>query len=90
MVVCNPAAHPPKEEAVSAPFVLQGKRLAFLSNNKPNVDFLFDRLADLVLTRFRPASIVRAAKASSAHPAPEDLLNELAERAEIVINGVGD
>lgn len=88
--VYNPVSYLEKKEKVLLPVAFQGKRVAFLSNNKPNVDLLFDQLQNLLLDQFKPASLTRIAKASAAHPAPASMLSELAEKAEVVINGVGD
>jgi len=62
--------------------------VVLFSNNKPNVDLLFDDLA----ARLREAgyTVTRANKANSALGAPPDLVWRLSQQAGWIINGVGD
>jgi hypothetical protein len=62
--------------------------VVLFSNNKPNVDLLFDDLA----ARLREAgyTVARANKANSAFAAPLDLVSRLSQQASWIINGVGD
>jgi hypothetical protein len=62
--------------------------VVLFSNNKPNVDLLFDDLA----ARLREAgyTVVRANKANSAIAAPPELVWRLSQEAGWIINGVGD
>ncbi|MFC1895569.1 hypothetical protein ACFL0Q_02755 [Thermodesulfobacteriota bacterium] len=88
--VCNPATYLVSEEAVPRAFEPDGKRIALMSNSKPNVDLLLGRLADLLSGQFRPKSVIRVAKAATTVAAPEDLFMRLTREADLVINGVGD
>ena len=88
--LCNPVTYIKREKIASDPVGLTGKRVAFLSNNKPNVDLLFDNLVESVSAQFGPRSIIREKKATASLAAPETVLKRLVEEAEVVINGVGD
>ena len=66
-----------------------GARPIYLfSNNKPNVDRLFDDLAE----RLRGAgyTVVCTGKANSAAGCPDEVLGGVAQAAGWVVNAVGD
>jgi hypothetical protein len=66
-----------------------GRRPIYLfSNNKPNVDRLFDDLAACL--RGAGYAVVCTGKANAAAGCPEDLLGLVARDAGWVVNAVGD
>lgn len=88
--IYNPTVYLQGEKSAFSLFDLRGKRVAFLSNNKPNVDLLFDYLAEPLSKQLGPKSLHRSFKANVSRPSPEGILQELTKEADLVINGVGD
>src|SRR5262249_14219613 len=88
--IVNPAARAEQRMVPLAPRDGRpGSRpIVLFSNNKPNVDLLFDALTE----RLRAANydVRRAAKANSAFGAPSDLVSTLSQDAGWIVNGVGD
>lgn len=91
-LVYNPTApsyHAPKGKQLKVS-ALAGKTIGFIDNAKPNFNLLVDDLAELLVTRYGAAEVIKRAKRGAAMPAPEPIVNELAERCELVITGSGD
>ncbi len=89
--ILSPIALPATSAAMPLPGVasLAGKTLALLDNRHPNVTPLFQRLRELFAARGEAASILSRVKPSFSRPCPQDLLDELAEHAQLVVTGVG-
>ena len=68
---------------------LSGKVVGFIDNGKPNFHLLVDDLAERLVAQYGVASIVRHRKRGSV-PVPEPMLNDLAEKCDLVITGSGD
>jgi hypothetical protein len=69
---------------------LASKRLGLLDNGKPKADLLESRIEELFRERFGVAQVIRRRKVSAQQPAPAEDLIELANSADLVINGLGD
>lgn len=69
---------------------LNGKVIGLLDNGKPNFNLLVDRLEEVLGERFRFAQTVRRTKPTVMAAAPLQTLQELAEKCDLVINGLGD
>ena len=69
---------------------LNGKRVGFLWNAKPNADHLLQRLEELLQQRFEFASVLRRKKRISSEPAYESIIEDLARECDLVVNAVGD
>ncbi len=69
---------------------LSGKTVGFIDNGKPNFNFLVDDLAELLRARYGVAAIVKRRKRGPSVPAPDAIVNELAEQCDAVITGSGD
>ena len=67
-----------------------GKTIGFIDNAKPNFNLLVDDLAELLVSRYGAAGVVKRAKRSAAVPAPAEIVSELADRCDVVITGSGD
>ena len=76
-------------EPVPGVALLGGKTLALLDNRHPGVAQLMARLRELFGERSDVASILPRVKPSLSRPAPPELLDELVERAQVVVTGVG-
>ncbi|MBI2917979.1 MAG: hypothetical protein HYY01_08285 [Chloroflexi bacterium] len=94
IIVLDPTAvgHPVEKPLSPRPESLEGKRVGFLWNGKPNADVFLAELQRLVSERCRPAASARVnwSKTSASGAAFEGLLEELAANCDAVVNGVGD
>ena len=64
---------------------LDGKVLGLLSNNKPNSETLLSMVADLISDTFELKAVVEANKGTHRIPAPEEIIDDLAKRCDVVI-----
>lgn len=69
---------------------LAGKVIGFIDNAKPNFNYLVDELAELLVSKYGVASVVKRRKRSASMAAPEAVIKELAGRCDAVITGSGD
>ncbi len=69
---------------------LDGKVLGFLDNSKPKADALEAAFEQRLRERFNIAGIVRKRKLTAQQGAPAAMLDELAQKADVIINGLGD
>ena len=92
ILVLDPTAKANVPEREMAPRVdtLEGKVVGFLHNFKPNADLLLERIEEILSERFTLKEVVRRKKLDAASGAAQSLIDELAEKCDLVINGVGD
>ncbi|MCH8061720.1 MAG: hypothetical protein IH861_04375 [Chloroflexi bacterium] len=64
---------------------LDGKVLGLLSNNKPNSETLLSMVADLIKDTYELKAVVEANKGTHRIPAPAEIIDDLAERCDVVI-----
>jgi len=69
---------------------LTGKVVGFIDNAKPNFDHLVDDLAQLLVSRYDVAGVVKRKKRAASVPADEIVYEELAAQCDLVITGSGD
>lgn len=69
---------------------LEGKRIGFLSNTKPNADKLFEAIEARLRERFKLGSVVMKAKPIAAGPAEQATYDALAREADVAIVAIGD
>jgi hypothetical protein len=91
-LIYNPTAasfHEPtaKRQKIST---LAGMTVGFIDNAKPNFHLLVDDLADLLVSRYGAAEVIKRAKRGAAMPAPQTVVDELATECDLVITGSGD
>jgi hypothetical protein len=68
-----------------------GKRVGLFWNRKPNGDILLSRFGQLLQDRYPDIKIVRLeGKNDPAQGAPEEVLNEAAQKCDAVILASGD
>ncbi len=72
------------------PFDLNHRTIAFLSNGKPNVDVIQEKLIDQILNQHEGITIIRKIKAVVAEPLTEAELEDIVDSCDLVINGIGD
>ena len=69
---------------------LGGRKVGFLWNSKPNGDTLFSRLEELLREKYEITGVAYHRKPTSSAPATKEALDELAEKADMVIVGLAD
>lgn len=67
-----------------------GIRLGVLDNSKGNADHLLDMIVEGVKKEFKVDSVVIKRKPTSSRPATDQVLDELAKEADLVISAMAD
>lgn len=70
--------------------VLAGAVIGFIDNAKPNFNHLVDDLAELLVSRYGAARVVKRRKSSASIPADASVIAELSGECDVVIAGSGD
>ena len=68
----------------------RGIRLGVLDNSKSNADHLLKLIVDGVKKEYKVDSVVIKRKPASSRPATEQMLDELAKDADLVISAMAD
>jgi hypothetical protein len=69
---------------------LDGVRLGLLGNSKLNADNVLLAIGDLLKERYALKSVYLRSKPSFGKPAPDDVIQDMVDHADVVIAGVGD
>ncbi len=69
---------------------LRAARLGILDNAKANADVLFEYLVETLGSEHALAATVVRRKRYPTHPAPAEVLDELAREADCVVTAIGD
>lgn len=89
--ICDPRSGPGIATVSAAGLAsLSGKVVGFIDNTKPNFNHLIDDLADILVEKYGVKKVLKRSKRVQSIPAPESVLAELREEADIVITGSGD
>ena len=67
-----------------------GIRLGILDNSKANADHLLNLIIEGVKKEFKVDSVVVKRKPASSRPATDQILDELANEADLVISAMAD
>ena len=67
-----------------------GIRLGVLDNSKGNADHLLNLIVEGVKKEFKVDSVVVRRKPTSSRPATDQVLDELAKEADIVVSAMAD
>ena len=88
----DPVEHPAPAPARRAKRLktLEGLTLGLLENTKFNSGRLLDYVGELLIKDHRVKAVVRRSKRSASFPAPDEVYQELAERTDAVVTGIGD
>jgi hypothetical protein len=68
---------------------LSGKVVGFIDNAKPNFNCFVDDVADLLVSRYGAASVVKHNKGGTMPVSPERLV-DLVKRCDAIVTGAGD
>ena len=92
VVLVVPEAPAPAGEAVVKERAIAkgGIRLGVLDNSKGNADHLLKFIIDSVKGVVPVASVVSLRKASVSLPAPNEMLDQLAREADVVVSAMAD
>ena len=69
---------------------LDGVRLGLLGNSKLNADNVLLAIGELLKERYALKSVFVRSKPYFGTPAPDAIVEEMAENADVVLAGVGD
>lgn len=69
---------------------LAGAVIGFIDNAKPNFHHLVDDLAELLVSRYGVAKVIKRRKSSASIPADAAVIAELSGECDVVIAGSGD
>ena len=72
------------------PARIDGLRLGFLDNTKPNSDRFLQQLAGRLQEHYKLSRVLHRRKHDSSSPAGQSLLEELKRESDAVINAVPD
>ncbi len=79
------------DESAELRSVVDGMRLAFLANGKPNAEKLHRRAAGHLLDRYAGRlEVAQYGKSNMALPAPTDVIRSIAQTSNILVVGSGD
>ncbi len=68
---------------------LSGQRIGFLDNGKERADEILAVIEELLTARFEYTAVLRRRKEQYTKNAPPELIDELAERCDLVVGAVG-
>lgn len=90
--IFDPTVAPEGEafEWAPRPASLEGKVVGLLDNGKTRSDRLMQAIGDLLVREHGAARLVAVKKPSPYRPAPAELLEALANEADLVVTGIGD
>ena len=90
--VLDPRVEPTLEQAIIAPrpSSLDGVSIGLLANGKQNSAELLEIIYEILADRYDFSVVIAKNKGNASRPCPEDLLDELAERCDVVVTSTGD
>jgi hypothetical protein len=69
---------------------LDGVRLGLLGNSKLNADAVLLAIGDLLKERYALESVFIRSKPNFGKPAPDEVVQEMVDNADVIVTGVGD
>jgi hypothetical protein len=90
--VLDPRVQPIPEKAIIAPrpASLEGMSIGLLANGKQNSAELLEMIYEVLADRYDFSVVIAKNKGNASRPCPEDLLDELAERCDVIVTSTGD
>lgn len=71
------------------PMDLQGKVVGLLDNTKEQGDVILKTVADELVSRYGVAKVVLRRKEFYSRPAPENIINEMAQEVQVAVAALG-
>ena len=92
LIVLDPTVEPLPSEGVVAdrPTTLDGLTLGLLANGKLNSVEMLTAIHDVLADRFEFASVVERNKYNASRPCPEEIIDELVDKCDVVVTSSGD
>ncbi|MFL2645532.1 MAG: hypothetical protein ACJ0KI_07735 [Dehalococcoidia bacterium] len=90
--VLNPSAKPRRlqNQLSNRSENLEGKRLGFLWNNKPNGNVIFQTLENVLVSKLSLSSVAYYSKWTASIPVDEDTLQCMGAEVDLAIVGLAD
>ena len=90
--VLDPTVEPIPTSAVISPRpeTLDGAVVGLLSNNKRNADEILEMVHEVLADRFEFGEVLARNKGNASRPCPPEIMEEMAERCDLVITASGD
>lgn len=92
LTVLDPTNEPVKTSFQMAPRPesIRGLTLGLIDNSKKNSDYLVKRIGGRLRDLYELGEDIIVRKPSPSHAIPQDAAEELAERVDLVVAGIGD
>ena len=90
--VLDPTVESVSVEAVvaSRPITLDHKVLGLLANGKSNSVELLEMVHEIIADRFEFREVISLNKGNASRPCPDNLIEELVQKCDLVITASGD
>ena len=92
IAVLDPTVAPLPADGVIAdrPKTLDGVRIGLLANGKMNSVEMLTALHDVLADRYEFGGVVERNKMNASRPCPEDIIDEMVDKCDVVITSSGD
>jgi hypothetical protein len=92
IIILDPVSKPKitKISLNPRPKNIAGLRVAMVDNTKPNFSIFCDRLEELLISQYRVASVTRYRKPGRTEPVAQQIIDDIKEKCDIAITGLGD
>ena len=92
IAVLDPTVDPLPADGVVAdrPKTLDGVRIGLLANGKMNSVEMLIALHDVLADRYEFGGVIERNKMNASRPCPEDIIDELVDKCDVVITSSGD
>lgn len=92
IAVLDPTVAPLPADGVVAdrPKTLDGVRIGLLANGKMNSVEMLIALHDVLADRYEFGGVIERNKMNASRPCPEDIIDELVDKCDVVITSSGD
>ena len=90
--VLDPTVPPQKENTLLAdrPETLDGSIIGLLANGKRNSEELLRHVYDILKEKYNLGVMIPDNKGNASRPCPPDLLQDMADKCDVVITASGD
>jgi hypothetical protein len=82
-------ANPQERPSIAGLDSLEGKVIGIIDNGQANSTTMFQELAKLVQERFKPKEVLFRTKPTHMQGAPKAMMEEIVNRCDAVITGLG-